>query len=529
MTPPRRAAGRRERAACVLAVVTATALMSTACGGGASADGAGTVTVAIRSDPGSLSPLGTVDSTALMMNRFAYTTLVRVAADGSTTAGAAESWSVRDGRARFVLRPGLTCEDGSPLRATDVAAGYNHVADPANRSPLLGLAVPAGARATATADDATRTVTVTTSGSAPFVVEMARMLPLVCRKSLADPSRLSRATAATGAYRLTEAVPGDHYTYVRRTDPAGTGPASAGAAGPAKLVFKVVADESTTANLLLGGQIDAGQVSGPDAERLIEAGVAWKGTRTPIGQFLFNESPARPTAAQAVRRALVGALDLQRLGSVATGGTGTPATNLGETPPTPCTGDTVTGNVPPHDPAKAEAALTGAGWRKNGGVWQKDGRTLSVTLVYPVIAGPQVTAAVELTVKEWNAFGVKATAKPIDGSGLIAALSLGDWDVAWSPISVPLPDQLTRFFDGPPPPAGSNLGAVDNPDYRRLAAEAAALPGRAGCPLWDRADAELIRRTDVTPFVDSTVRTFGKGIRFAVDGGGIVPGSLRKG
>ncbi|MER8047679.1 ABC transporter substrate-binding protein [Streptomyces sp. NPDC094032] len=529
MTSPRRAAARRDRAARALAVVTATALMSTACGGGASGDGAWTVTLAIRADPGSLSPLGTVNSTALMMNRFAYATLVRAAADGSTTAGAAESWSVRDGRVRFVLRPGLTCEDGGPLTASDVAAGYNHVADPANQSPLLGLAVPADAGAKASADDATRTVTVTTSGSAPFLVEMARLLPLVCRKSLGDPSRLSRATAATGAYRLVEAVPGDHYTYVRRTPPAGTRPAPADAAGPEKLVFKVVADESTTANLLLGGQIDAGQVSGPDAERLLAAGVAWKGTRTPTGQLLFNESPARPTTAQAVRRALVGALDLKRLGSVATGGTGTPATNLGETPPTPCTGDTVTGNVAPHDPAKAEAELTGAGWRKNGGFWEKDGRTLSVTLVHPVIAGPQVSAAVELTVKEWNAFGVKATAKPIDGSGLLAVLTRGDWDVAWSPISVPLPDQLTRFFDGPPPPAGSNLGSVDNPEYRRLAAEAAARPGRDGCPLWDRADAALIRRTDVTPIVDSTVRTFGKGVRFEVDGGGIVPGSLRRG
>ncbi|GHF97259.1 ABC transporter substrate-binding protein [Streptomyces hydrogenans] len=529
MTSPRRAAGRRERVASALAVVTATALMSTSCGGGASADGARTVTLAIRTDPGSLSPLGTVDSTALMMNRFAYATLVRLAADGSTTAGAAESWSVRDGRARFVLRPGLTCEDGSPLTAADVAAGYNHVADPANRSPLLGLAVPANAGARATADESTRTVTVTTSGSAPFLVEMARMLPLVCRKALTDPSRLSRATAATGAYRLTEAVPGDHYTYVRRTDPAGTGSAPADVAGPEKLVFKVVADESTTANLLLGGQIDAGQVNGPDAERLIAAGVPWKGTRTPTGHLLFHESAARPTAAQAVRRALVGALDLKRIGSVATGGTGTFATNLGETPPTPCTGDTVTGNVPPHDPAKAAAELTGAGWKKNGGVWEKAGRPLSVTLVHPVIAGPQVTAAVELTIKEWNAFGVKATAEPVDGSGLLAALSRGDWDVAWSPISVPLPDQLTRFFDGPPPPAGSNLGSVDNPDYRRLAAEAAARPGRAGCPLWNRADAALIRRTDVTPFADSTVRTFGRGIRFEVDGGGIVPDSLRKG
>ncbi|PZG36809.1 hypothetical protein C1I98_26325 [Spongiactinospora gelatinilytica] len=75
-----------------------------------------------------------------------------------------------------------------------------------------------------------------------------------------------------------------------------------------------------------------------------------------------------PTADFAVRHALVSAVNLKQIGSVATGGLGKPATNLGEVAPTPCTGDTVTGNVPPHDPAKAAASLTEAGWTKAGGV-----------------------------------------------------------------------------------------------------------------------------------------------------------------
>ncbi|MFJ5120185.1 ABC transporter substrate-binding protein [Kitasatospora sp. NPDC088548] len=135
MTSRRRATGRR-RAACTSAVAAAVAVSSTACGGGASAGGASTVVVAIASDPGSLSPLTTLAGTALMINRFAYDPLVHSAADGSMAPGVAETWSVEGGTARFTLREGVTCEDGSPLTASDVAAEYHHIADPANKSPL---------------------------------------------------------------------------------------------------------------------------------------------------------------------------------------------------------------------------------------------------------------------------------------------------------------------------------------------------------------------------------------------------------
>ncbi|MEV7781153.1 ABC transporter substrate-binding protein [Kitasatospora sp. NPDC088351] len=62
--------------------------------------------------------------------------LVHSAADGSMAPGVAETWSVEGGTARFTLREGVTCEDGAPLTASDVAAEYHHIADPANKSPL---------------------------------------------------------------------------------------------------------------------------------------------------------------------------------------------------------------------------------------------------------------------------------------------------------------------------------------------------------------------------------------------------------
>ncbi|MEU7182056.1 MULTISPECIES: ABC transporter substrate-binding protein [Streptomyces] len=523
---------RRSRAGTArpaLAAATALGLVAAVagCGGGqAAAGGAATVVVAIATDPGTLSPTTALASTALAMNAFAYDTLVHLGADGSLIPGVAEKWSSTSHSARFTLRSGVTCQDGSALTATDVAAEYNHIADPRNQSPMRGISVPV--TAVAKADEAARTVTVTTTKPAPFLVQMTRLLPLVCKESLAKPAALAKATNGSGPYRLTEAVPGDHYTYVKRDDYS-WGPGGATAADlPGKLLFKVVANESTAANLLMAGQINLTAVNGADRERLDAARVPSRSIEMLFGQFLFNEAAGHPTAETAVRKALVAVLDLQQLGNVAIGGRGKPATGIGETGPTPCTGDSVTGNLPAHDPAQAAAALTAAGWAKRDGTWTKDGRPLTVRLTYPTAQGPQVAAAIELAVQRWTSFGVSASARPTDSASTVSTLSGGDWEAAWAPIAVNLPDQLTQFYDGPPPPRGNNFGAVDNPDYRRLAAQAAARPGASGCALWNAADAALVKRADVVPFVNRPARYYGKGVTFQVDGGGIVPSSLRR-
>ncbi|MFD7495083.1 ABC transporter substrate-binding protein [Streptomyces sp. NPDC059832] len=519
---------RRTRAAA--AVVTALGLVGTAsaCGGDSSAGGAGgsTVVVAISGDPGSLSPTTALVSTALAMNSFAYDTLVHIDADGSLVPGVAEKWSATATSAKFTIRPQVTCEDGSALTAEDVAAEYNHIADPKNQSPMLGLSVPV--TAVAKADKAARTVTVTTTKPAPFIVQMARLLPLLCKKSLATPTALARATDASGPYRLTEAVPGDHYTYVKR-DGYSWGPrGSTGAGLPGKVVVKVVANESTAANLLMAGQINVALINGADQDRLDAAKVKKRSLQALFGQLLFNQAAGRPTADLAVRKALVSVLDLEQLGNVATGGKGRPATGIGEIAPTPCSGDTVKGNLPAHDTAKAAAALTGAGWVKSGGTWTKDGKPLTVGLSYATNQGPQVGSAVELAVQQWTSFGVKAKAEPKGSGSIVSTLAGGDWDIAWAPIGVTLPDQLTQFYDGPPPPKGNNFGSIANPEYHRLTAQAAAEPGAAGCALWNAADAALVKNVDIVPVVSKANRYYGKGVTFEVDGSGIVPSTLRR-
>ncbi|MGW3089004.1 hypothetical protein [Streptomyces sp. NPDC001108] len=139
-----------------------------------------------------------------------------------------------------------------------------------------------------------------------------------------------------------------------------------------------------------------------------------------------------------------------------------------------------------------------------------------------------MASAVELAVQRWTSFGVRATAKPTGSGSIVGVLGGGDWDIAWAPVGVTFPDQLTQFYDGPPPPKGNNFGSVANPDYRRLAAEAAAKPGATGCALWDAAEAALVKRVDIAPIVSRANRYYAKGVTFEVDGNGIVPSTLRR-
>jgi len=511
----------RRRAARLAAAATAVALAATACGGSPSAAGGGsTVTIAISADPGSLDPITTVDTSALNMNEFAYDPLVHAAADGSMTSGVASTWSATPTSASFTLRSGVTCQDGSPLQAADVAAEYNYIADPKNQSPLLGISVPP--TAVATADAATRTVTVRTARPAPFLVQMAALLPLLCRRDLADSATLARTTDATGAYRLTQAVPGDQYVYVKRSGYTWGPGGDSGAKLPDKVVFKVVSSESTAANMLLAGEIDVAEIDGADGQRLAAARVSSQTVQELYGELFFNEASGHATADAAVRRALVGALDLPQIGVVATG---TPATNLGEVSPTPCTGDTVQGSLPAHDTTGAAAELTADGWTRSGSTWTKNGRPLTVALSYPTGSDSEVDSAIQLAVQQWTAFGVKVSTTV--SANIVATLSSGAWDVSWTPLGVALPNQLAPFFSGPRPPQGNNFGGVDNSRYNGLVAQASALPGAAGCTLWNAADASLVARLDVLPIVDSPKRLYGKGVTFRIDGAGVIPSTLR--
>ena len=527
---------------CVLAFSLTAALAG--CGGSDDGDGDGktdgpktssdyvdgaTFTFAQSSDPGNLDPQMGAGSSLFAVTQFAYDPLVSVDGEtGEIGSALATSWDVQGTTATFTLAEGITCSDGAELTATNVADSLNFVADPKNESPFLGTFIPVGAEATA--DDAAGTVTLTLAEPAPFVLNGLASLPIVCPAGMADRSILKTGTSGTGPYELTEAAPGDHYTYTLREGytwgPDGATTDEKGL--PATVVVKVVENESTAANLLLAGDLNAAQIAGPDAKRLEGAGLFVAETPAIVGEQWYNHADGRATSDANVRMALTQAVDLGELAKVITSDHGGPATVLATNEPVACPGDSVSGSLPAHDADAAGALLDEAGWTLGSdGVRTKDGQPLSLTFLYQNNLGSAGDAAAELAVEQWKAIGVEATAKAQNETTLTGTIfGAGDWDVTWVSLNVNSPDQLVPFLSGPPAPDGTNFAAIADPTYDAAVEAASATNGTEGCDAWLAAESGLIAQADIVPFASNSVQMFGKGAEFELPGQ-LVPLSVR--
>ncbi|MEV8636914.1 ABC transporter substrate-binding protein [Streptosporangium sp. NPDC051023] len=516
------------------AVLASLSLLAAACGGAASSpsgkpvDG-GTFSFALSTDPGVLDPAMAVLSVTNTVLSLAYDTLVSTTNDGKIVPGLAEKWDVKPDSVTFTLRKDVTCSDGSKLTAADVAENVNHVADPATKSPVYGVLIPEGMKAEA--DDAAGTVTLSTPKPFSFILENTPQIFIVCGKGVKDRSLIARATSGTGPYKLVEAVPSDHYTFQLRKDYAwGPGGATTKNQGqPEKVVLKVVPNEQTAANLLISGGLNGAVIYGADRKRL-EATPGMGKFVLPMGngQFFYHQGDDRPSKDPAVRKALTQAVNLPELAGIASSGTGRPATGL-VMYPRPCQGDSVAGHVPAFDAAAAAAALDAAGWKAGAdGIRVKDGKKLSLRLLYVTTRGAGVQAANEYLAQAWKKVGAEVTLNGVIDTKLSESLNATqDWDVVWLPIGVTLPTQLVGFLSGPAAPKGANFAHLHNTRYETLIAEAVTKPGEEGCKRWIESESALFENADLVPVVENTVLVAQKGATFDFPAGSFAPTTIR--
>ncbi|MEU5850251.1 ABC transporter substrate-binding protein [Saccharopolyspora shandongensis] len=515
------------------------ALTVSACGGSAQSgqdrtanqklvDGK-TFTYAIPSDPGTLDPAITVLSVARGVDQFLYDPLVNLDQQGRPEAALAERWEATTTTASFTLRKGITCADGSPLTAKDVAANINFVGDPANKSPIAGVSVKTGTKAVG--DDAAGTVEVTSGAPDAFLLRNVGNLGIVCGKGLADRKTLAKGQNGTGMFTVSEIVPNDHYTLTRRKDYTwGPGQFDSKQKGlPDKVVIRVVSNMTTTSNLLLSGEVNAAPVAGQDQQRLRAQRLFHTDITVPLGELFFNQAPGRFGADQAMRRALVQALDLAQVGKVLTRDGSAPVKGMVTADPRPCSGDSVTGKVPGFDVVAAKAALDAAGWKPGAdGIRVKDGKRLALTAIYGTQIGPTMAPGAELMQQGWKNVGVDVTLKGVDSPGISQALfATGEWDISMAPLGLNLPSQLVPFVSGGEPPQGTNFAHIKNAEYDSLVAKAAAQAGEAGCADWTAAESALFEKQDVVQFANSVIPTFGSNARFEFSNGYLKPASIR--
>ncbi|MTD58796.1 ABC transporter substrate-binding protein [Amycolatopsis pithecellobii] len=508
------------------------ALTVAACGG--SAGGQSVVdgksfTFVLGADPGTLDPHFTTLSTALQADLFLYDSLVAFDPSGRPVAGLAQTWEGDTTKVTYTLRKGVTCSDGTPLTATQVAGNINFVGDPANASALMGIYVPPGTKAVA--DEAAGTVSVTAASPDSFLARNVGGLPIVCAKGMKDRGLLKQGADGTGMFTLTEAVTGDHYTLTRRKDYAwGPGDWKTDTRGlPDTVVLRVVPNETTAANLLVSKEVNVAQIIGPDQQRLKGMGLLERDQETPLGEMFYNQKAGLPAADEAVRRALTQALDLTQLGQVLTSGTGKPAKSLVPPGAGPCDGDTIGSALPAHDVAAAKSTLDAAGWVTGAdGVRTKNGKKLALTFYYPTSFGPPMQAGAELVQQRWREVGVQTEVKGMtDAESAQIIGGQGTWDAIMLPITVNLPSQLVPFFTGPAAPDGNNFASIDNPQYNAAVQAASAIAGTDGCAKWGEGEKALVQHVDVVPFVNTVRPLFAQGATFDTALGSVAPSSIR--
>jgi peptide/nickel transport system substrate-binding protein len=502
---------RRSSAFTVIAASACLVLAS--CGGSAGRSGHGpvryaangTFTMAVKYDLGTFDPYHS--QLIFSYAALAYDTLVNLRPDGKIVSGLAEKWSASPNEASFTLRPGITCSDGTPLTASQVAADLNYVGNPKNQSKVYGVTIPTTPYAV-TADDTARTIKVTMKKPFGFLLNTIGLTSIVCAKGLKNPAMLRTESDGTGPFVLTNVAPGQSYTFTTRKDYTwGPDGATTKAPGtPAKVVLKVITNETTATNLMLAGQLNLAEISGQDRHRLTARHTDKIDHRTSAAWLWFNQISGRPTADRNVRQALVRAIDRDQIIKVSTNGSGRASTGLIALQPAPCPGDTVAGQFPAHDLALAQNLLDQAGWGKGqNGVRTKGGKPLTLDLHYTSASLAAAPATAELIAQQWRTLGAQVKLSNDTVADLIRVMyQTSNYDVYISGFSSDLPSELVPDISGPIPPKGTNIAGIHNQQYETLVAKAQTMTPPESCTYWNQAEQSLYHDFDPVPISNTS-------------------------
>ncbi|WP_223691546.1 ABC transporter substrate-binding protein [Leifsonia poae] len=513
----------------VVAGAAAIALTLVGCSGtGGGGSTGGTLSYAISADPGKINPITNATQAGEEVAAFTYESLVSFPPGKDAEGLIAEKWTETPTSVTFTLKQGVLCSDGKPLTADDVKATFAYAADEKTGSPYKGVYFPASGM-TVAADDAARTVTFTTDKPQSFLVSTIGALPIVCASGLADPSSLDTKAFGTGPYVLDSSSPGQTYSFTLRKDytwgPGGVTSTTKGL--PQTVDMQVVTSASTQANMLQSGELQYGAVAGTERDRLKAGDYTTLDVPLRPGLLFFNQAEGRPGHDLAVREAIAQAIDRKSVGEVSSAGRGKVLNTLISDFGSACTAMDSSASIPGFDLKAAATALDAAGWKAGSdGIREKDGKKLSLKILYPAKEGQSTTAAIELLQQELAKAGIDAQPAP-SGSYTDVIFQGGDWDLVWAPIYTSLPSDWQGILSGEFPPNGGNWTYNTNQQYFDLAAKAQTIAGDASCGTWEQAQNSLFSNLEVLPISSSTTTLYGKGLTFGLSKTVIAPTTLR--
>jgi len=321
----------------------------------------------------------TTDASSHEAAGYVFNGLVRYDKNLKLEGELAESWEVsHDGkRITFHLRKGVKWHDGAPFTSDDVMFTYRRMIDP--RTP------------TAYGEDFRQVRRASAPDPGTFMVEYARpfapalaswgmhVLPKHLLENYADISKspLNKKPVGTGPYRFVEWKTGEKVVFDASPD------YFEGKPYISRVITRVIPDQATMFLELKSGGVDIMTLTPPQYVRQTDtaefkksfnrykytsSGYTYLGFR--LSHPFFMDKRVRQAFAYATdKKALIDGV-LLGLGQEATGPykPGTWACNP---------------NVRkyPHDPARAKALLSEAGWKEKDGVLVKDGQPFEFTVL----------------------------------------------------------------------------------------------------------------------------------------------------
>ena len=426
----------------------------------------------------------------------------------------ASSWTVTSDSVTFKIRGGATCSDGTPVNASVVYNSFARFISPQTASRWAVTILGPGPYKIAK-DDAAQTFTFTTP--APF----NNLLPafgwywtgVVCPAGLQPGANFTKQSYGSGPYVFESATQGADYVMVKRKDWSWGPKGNSNPAGrPDRLDFKVVANETTAANLLLTGGLDIANIGGPDLDRLQQD----KTMDSYVGQAYapyivqMSELPGTPGADETVRKAVYTAIDPKAWNQAALQGTGIMSTNFQSMPGGYCYSD-LSSLMPKPSAAAAKQILLNAGYTLDGsGKLAKGGKELTINVVGSTTTG----SGAEYLSSALNQAGINTVLNNTDYAVFAQNYANMKFDLLVGLFGAPVPAggaNTANFFSGKLPPAGNNRLGRDDPQLAQLVANAYAYPpGDQACAAWKAINTYVIKNSIALPWIAPTYYWFSR-------------------
>lgn len=481
----------------------------------------GTMTIRLLDDWGALDVQSVVSATAYVLSEAVYDRLLALGPGGKILPYLAESWKQTSTSVAFTIRKGATCADGTPVTPSVIGNSLKRfiTVNPSQSRQFFGPGPY-----TITADDASRTLTV--SLGTPYSDAIYGFLQpstgVICPAGLADPKQLTDKSFGSGPFVIDHFTHGDSMTLKVRPEwawgPYGNSAKTPGF--PQQLVYRVVQNETTAANLLTTGGLDVAQISGQDVKRLQGTGSLNSNHVTTFYRYplVMNETAGHSTSDETVREALMSAIDPTAWNQAAYGGLGQTGTSL--FPSNWDCFDPATAKLVPQkaSPDKAKAVLLAAGYTAgSNGMLQKDGKPLSLTLV----AAQGQGSGPEYLQSQFQAAGITVNLRVVDPNTNSLSIRTGNYDLAIQrPAGVdPAPGESIALFSGPLPPKGTNYSFIIDPVVDQEVAAAEAATGSERCKHWQAVQEQFLRKHHLLPLAAPEIFAFARGIDFVQSGG----------